>query len=112
MRLGLGLVKLRDTGEMGTTEVVLLSSALPWREDGRCHAERREASKIPPNQNPAKPPNAPPQQPRNASVRRAQGRFANRLCCADASMTKSVGMACRAGAQNDRMGQGLGDPTR
>jgi len=26
---GVGLVKLRDTGEMGTTEVVLLSSALP-----------------------------------------------------------------------------------
>jgi hypothetical protein len=85
-----------------------------------CHAERSEASEIPPNQNTATPPNLLPQCPRSASVRRAfrffaslrmtrvrqgasdpaalqsgraQGWFANRPCCAF--------------AQNDRVGRML-----
>jgi hypothetical protein len=78
---------------------------------GGCHAEQSEASEIPPNQNTAKSPNLLPQRPRSASVRRAfrffaslrmtrirqgasapaalqsgaQGRFADRLCCAAAA---------------------------
>ena len=41
-----------------------------------CHAERSEASEIPPNQNTAEPTNLLPQCPRSASVRRAFRSFA------------------------------------
>jgi hypothetical protein len=87
---------------------------------GGCHAERSEASEIPPNQNTAKPPNLLPQCPRSAPVRRAfrffaslrmtrvrqgasdpaalqsgraQGRFANRPYAQALRMTRA-GAAC------------------
>ncbi len=77
--------------------------------EGDCHAERSEASEIPPNQNTATPPNLLPHAALQSGARLdsslplrmtrvrqgagapaalqsgAQGRFANRLCCAAAA---------------------------